>query len=93
MITSFFKPKSQKVKPTLANKPAIPDSGSKRQRDRDGNEEPPKKLKTASPETEKLLSYLDSGDDKNAMTWKGAMQKCFATPSFERLATFVSQQR
>jgi hypothetical protein len=106
MISSFFKPKSQKLKP-VSSGPAGPDedaSPTKRPRDGVGNEEEVSNKRSKSAETDskkvisddettqELLSYLDC-HESNETTWKEVMQKHFSSPSFQRLAKFVSQQR
>ena len=97
MITAFFKPKT-KVQPapslvsstTTLSTTTQSSSSSKRSRE----EEAPsnkKKQKFLSEEVKDLLAHLDSSSEDN--DWSVQLEKHFASPSFERLAKFVAQQR
>jgi hypothetical protein len=98
MITSFFKSKSEKVKPVtsngpIANKPEVP---PKRHRDEDKEDLSNNNNKRVKPSTDnntqELLSYLDR-HESDEKTWRDVMEKHFASFSFDRLAKFVSSQR
>ena len=96
MITSFFKPKSQKKVQPLQVPSAM--ATSKRTLDTVEAEGPAnKRIKkegddSRSEEVQALLSYLETHQEQDC-TWKEVLQKHFKTPSFDRLAKFVSKQR
>ena len=47
-----------------------------------------------NPQVAELFALLDSHDDGEATkTWRDVMMKSFQSPSFEKLALFVSKER
>lgn len=86
MITSFFKPKAQKV---------TPESSEKRVRDGGTQAPNPKRAKSDnefSAEIKEMLSHLDhyESDEK---VWCEVIEKLASSTSFARLAKFVAQER
>ena len=104
MITSYFSPKkSSKLKTSLDNITATPgenlnEKNGSRSKSHDhideGNESSPLKrrkvmspMKSPTPELEELLSHLKE------KSWKEALNSHVMSPSFSRLAPYVSSQR
>jgi hypothetical protein len=104
MITSFFKPNSQKVRPVSSSGSTGggPSEPNKRELEEDTKKETASnkrsKLgesstsKAVNSEAQELLTYLDR-HESDETTWREVLEKHFSSPSFERLAKFVSQQR
>lgn len=105
MITAFFKPKSaKKVTPAPSSVASSTEESSAITK-----RAPPieveevysnKRLKIDKDDDDavrELLSHLKgfnkAGDDDATPTWNDVLEKHFATPSFARLAKFVSAQR
>jgi hypothetical protein len=101
MITSFFQPKSTKVLPVAStDSPVCPPD----KRERDGeNVESNKRTKVADesssttsetiPEVQELLSLFDDEHESDEKTWRDVLEKCLSSPSFAKLASFVSKER
>ena len=95
MITSFFKPKTQKVKPVSEG-----DSSEKRGRDVTSAPQAPNPKRSKannneeSAEVSEILSHLDCYESRNGEnSWTDVIGKLSSTSSFQRLAKFVSQER
>jgi uracil-DNA glycosylase len=94
MITSFFKTKSQKLKPASSDGPSNPGSAEKRERADDHESAPnTKRSKSAKdPVVEDILSALDK-HESDGKTWYDVIEKHASSPSFSSLAKFVSTER
>jgi hypothetical protein len=106
MITSFFKPNnnSQKVRPVSSRGSTGPSEPNKRDLDEDTKKEKESNKRSklgdsstsktiVNSEAQELLTYLDRHESDETTTWMEVLEKHFSSPSFERLAKFVSQQR
>lgn len=107
MITAFFKPKSaKKVTPapsssnssssSMPNKRALENGAETESSNKRSKQSSNERDNGVSP-VQELLSYLHapekSDDDESTVAWTDVLSKHFSTPSFERLAKFVSAQR
>ena len=108
MITNFFKPKSsKKITPEPSNNSSTSSRMAKKRTWNDDEPQTQSSSKRSkesmdqdidnSP-VQELLSYLKtpekkSDDDTPDNTWTEVLGKHFSSPSFERLANFVSAQR
>ena len=96
MITSFFKPKTQKVKPVSES-----DSSEKRGRDVTSAVQAPNPKRSkannneeSSAEISEILSHLDHYESSSGgNSWTDVIGKLSTKSSFQRLSKFVSQER
>jgi hypothetical protein len=109
MITSFFQPTSKKVRPVAsADGPDCPPEKRERDgedaesnkraktTDESSTSSSPSSSSPSNnntPEVQELLSLLDDSHDGDEKTWRDVLGKCFSSPSFAKLASFVSKER
>eukprot|EP00980_Cylindrotheca_fusiformis_P005892 scaffold1242_cov123-Cylindrotheca_fusiformis.AAC.1 len=97
MITTFFKPSSQKVKPVASDDVSDRNTTVKRERgkcDEEASESKRRKLSKSvtNQEVEDILSNLDR-HESDGKTWYDVLEKHASSISFSTLAKFVAEER